>query len=174
MRGDFDSNLRRATLQNDSSSDSSSPHSNSSQEDQLESRSNSEITSKAIFNFSIPEIIKHDPRRDREQPIDEMQRRKRERSYIINESVRNEPTDQSQSRKRRKLRTAGENFHDCHDVPVIDLTGIDSHDEQANSHSDLELSRNTLVLFVLLLLLFWVKLPVVLDSQYVIWCIQYW
>lgn len=165
MRGDMQPGIHHGGLQNDSSSGSSSPHSNTSHEDILEV-SGAEILPKAIYNFSIPEVIKHEPRIDRDHTRNEHghegTRQKRHRSFnsLNPETQRRTDIVETpvivQSKRRRKgkpVSTAGaiaditerqdEDDGDCHrrqNVPVIDLTGTDSHDEYTNAHSDSELN----------------------------------
>lgn len=137
-------------IQNDSSSGSSSPHSNTSHEEPVES-SQDILQQKVVYNFSIPEFINHEPRIDREdRSCIESTRRKRNRTQRlqIQESLEGDNLIDSpvviQRTKRRKrgvsvtdIEREDERDDDCHrrNVPLIDLTSVDSHDDFGTAHT---------------------------------------
>jgi len=169
MRGDI------RNLQNDSSSGSSSPHSNTSHEEPvLDDGAENMLHQKVVYNFSIPEFINHEPRIDR-NTLDIRRKRNRfqrappghhqqqdEESQSIKEEIADESPVIVQDTKRRRRAVAAAAVavadlveeeaaardDDCHSrirhnhVPVIDLTGVDSHDEFRNTNSETERIHN--------------------------------
>lgn len=169
MRGDV------RNLQNDSSSGSSSPHSNTSHEEPaLDNSAESMLHQKVVYNFSIPEFINHEPRIDRDA-LDIRRKRNRfqratpshhqqqdEESQAIKEEIVDESPVIVQDTKRRRRAVAAAAVAvadlveeevaardgDCHSrrhrhhVPVIDLTGVDSHDDYGNTNSETEHIHN--------------------------------
>lgn len=172
MRSDLHS------LPNDSSSGSSSPHSNASHEEAMATVDNSStmgIHPKVVYNFSIPEFINHEPREERTRAetrrkrnrLQQQQQQTSEGQHIQQQQHENTTPTQSEDRieihdspvivqatkKRRRAAAAAamaranvveadeEDDADCHrrpHVPVIDLTGIDSHDEFNSSLTESE------------------------------------
>ena len=154
MRSDLHS------LQNDSSSGSSSPHSNASHEEvameMVENPSNI-LHPKVVYNFSIPEFINHErgdersradsrPKRSRLQRMRLQQHQSEGEHQQNNENeerieIQDSPVIVHATKKRRRAAAAivkpnvdveEDDDADCHRrqrFPVIDLTGIDSHDE---------------------------------------------
>lgn len=153
MRGDAHSNTDGGHLQQDSSSGSSSPHSNTSNDDEiLEVSPPGFARIHNIYNFSIPDVIKHEPRVERHENNERVERSSSVRKRTcpmrqVDEQLNNQendvPVPLAHKKKRRRI-TAAENLidddddADCHRHPVIDLTNIDSHDDFSNAHSDSE------------------------------------
>ena len=159
MRSDLHS------LQNDSSSGSSSPHSNASHEEggamEMVDSSSNILHPKVVYNFSIPEFINHErneersradsrPKRSRLQRIRQQQQQLGDSQPDNNDTgdrtieIQDSPVLVQATKKRRRAAAAlvepnnidveeDDDDADCHrrrqHVPVIDLTGIDSHDE---------------------------------------------
>ena len=161
MRSDLHS------LQNDSSSGSSSPHSNASHEEgggtmEMVDSSSNILHPKVVYNFSIPEFINHERSEERTRADSRSKRSRLQRMrHHQQQSADNLPDNDNdtgdrtieiqdspvlvQATKKRRRAAAAlaessnvdveeeDNDADCHrrrqHVPVIDLTGIDSHDE---------------------------------------------
>ena len=140
------------TLQRDSSSGSSSPHSNASHEEEILANP-TEFMQKPIYNFSIPDVIKHEPRVDRRDSAD---RRDENRSIGTSRRKRPHPsrslprnldcndTTPILVRSKKRRRAAADNLvddnDDCHRPPVtqvIDLT------EDDFPHSDSEVTDSS-------------------------------
>ena len=151
MRGDFHSLDNEQTVQRDSSSGSSSPHSNLSHEDDVVEVNSTEFIPKPIYNFSIPDVIIHErenrraDRESRRQCNQNEQRipgcRKRTHSSRNLNSDSGEGAVNGNVKRRRRAPAVGDN-EDCHRASVfIDLTDIDSQDDEYhNAHSDSEVS----------------------------------
>lgn len=156
MRGDFHEN--GPTVQRDSSSGSSSPHSNTSHDDDVVEVNSAEFIPKPIYNFSIPDVIIHE--RENRRQLDRGSRRqcseveeqrmhscrKRPHPSRNNFSGNGETPVNTHIKRRRRAQAAAhqtEDDEDCHrESVVIDLTDIDSHDEEYQSaHSDSEVNN---------------------------------
>ena len=153
MRGDTRSNRE----QQDSSSGSSSPHSNTSRDDEILEVSPPGFMPKPIYNFSIPDVIKHEPRVERHDNSERLDcditntnssLRKRScptRMAQENLTQENDIPVSVRRKKRRRIEAAenliDEDDDDCHRPPVIDLT--DSHDEYTNALSDSEVNDSS-------------------------------
>lgn len=155
MRGDMSRELRTdGTLQPDSSSSSSSPHSTSSHDEEILEVTGAGFMPKPIYNFSIPDVIKHEPRVERNENrfenSDALIRRKRAHQNFRDNVAFDENSVSVRNKRRRRSITAAvavenileeaNNDDDCHRPPVIDLTDIDSHDEYQSAHSDSEIN----------------------------------
>lgn len=142
------------TLQPDSSSSSSSPHSTSSHDEEILEVTGAGFMPKPIYNFSIPDVIKHEPRMERNENrfenSDALIRRKRAHQNFRDNVAFDENSVSVRNKRRRRSITAAvavenileeaNNDDDCHRPPVIDLTDIDSHDEYQSAHSDSEIN----------------------------------
>lgn len=156
MRGDTRSNRE----QQDSSSGSSSPHSNTSRDDEILEVSPPGFMPKPIYNFSIPDVIKHEPRVERHENTERLshcditnntnsslRKRSLPSHHITQENLlqENDIPLSVRRKKRRRVEAAGnliaDDDDDCHRPPVIDLT--DSHDEYSNAHSDSEVNDSS-------------------------------
>jgi len=154
MRGDIREPRTNQTLQRtDSSSGSSSPHS-SNHEDEIIEVNATGFMPKPIYNFSIPDVIKHD-RNDRH----DSRRNNNEISVITSRRKRAHPSRNTannniancetpvlgiHNKRQRRAAAAATSVEciedvddDCHHssvvTQVIDLTDIDSHDDSENN-----------------------------------------